>query len=203
VAKLLRDRGVDVGGFDERAAALAAEGKTPMYVAVDRAFAGIVAVADSVKPASKEAVAKLRAMGFDVVMMTGDNRRTAEAVARQIGVERVLAEVLPDDKAAEIKRLQAEKQVVAMVGDGINDAPALAQADVGIAIGTGTDVTMEASDTRSSVVTCGAWRQRSGSRGRRSGRSSRTSSGRSSTTSLGSRWRQACSIRSPACCFRR
>jgi Cu+-exporting ATPase len=145
-AKLLRDRGVDVGALEARAETLASDGKTPMFVAVDGRLAGLVAVADRVKPESKEAVARLRAMGLDVVMMTGDNRRTAEAVAREVGIERVIAEVLPEGKVAEVKRLQAEKRRVGMVGDGINDAPALAQADVGIAIGTGTDVAMEASD---------------------------------------------------------
>jgi Cu+-exporting ATPase len=145
-ARLMRERGVDAGAFDDRAASLAAVGRTPMYVAVDGVFAGLVAVADTVKPESREAIRELQAMGLEVVMMTGDNRRTAEAVALQVGITRVLAEVLPEGKADEIKRLQAERKVVGMVGDGINDAPALAQADVGIAIGTGTDVAIEASD---------------------------------------------------------
>ena len=146
-AKLLRERGIDVADAESRAAALAEAGKTPMFVAADGRFAGLVAVADTVKPESREAVAALKAMGLEVVMMTGDNRRTAEAVARQVGIDRVLAEVLPEGKAREVKRLQeSEKKRVGMVGDGINDAPALAQADVGIAIGTGTDVAIEASD---------------------------------------------------------
>jgi Cu+-exporting ATPase len=144
--KLMHDRGVDAGKYEERAASLAAGGRTPMYVAVDGAFAGLVAVADQVKPESKGAIRELQAMGLEVVMMTGDNRRTAEAVAREVGITRVLADVLPEGKADEIKRLQAERKLVGMVGDGINDAPALAQADVGIAIGTGTDVAIEASD---------------------------------------------------------
>ena len=144
--KLMRDRGIDVGTVEERAAALASEGKTPMYAALDGRFAGLIAVADQIKPESREAIAAMRALGLDVVMMTGDNRRTAEAVARQVGIERVLADVLPEGKSAEVRRLQQEKRRVGMVGDGINDAPALAQADVGIAIGTGTDVAMEASD---------------------------------------------------------
>ncbi|HWT03443.1 MAG TPA: heavy metal translocating P-type ATPase [Pyrinomonadaceae bacterium] len=146
-AKLMRERGVPLGEFAGRAEALAAEGKTPMYAVVDGRLAGVLSVADTVKPESKEAVAMMRRMNLEVLMMTGDNRRTAEAVAKQVGIERVLAEVLPEGKAREVRRLQVEeKKTVGMVGDGINDAPALAQADVGIAIGTGTDVAIEASD---------------------------------------------------------
>ena len=145
--KLMRDRGMDVGGWTARAEALADGGKTPMYAAVDGKLAGLIAVADTIKPESREAVQELRRMGLEVVMITGDNRRTAEAVAREAGIDRVLAEVLPEGKAREVKRIQEEeRRRVAMVGDGINDAPALAQADVGIAIGTGTDVAIEASD---------------------------------------------------------
>ena len=146
-ARLMRERGVALEGFEARAEELSARGKTPMYAAVDGRLAGLFAVADSVKPGSKEAVAALKRMGLEVLMMTGDNRRTAEAVAAEVGIERVLSEVLPEGKAGEIKRLQREEgRVVGMVGDGINDAPALAQADVGISIGTGTDVAIEASD---------------------------------------------------------
>jgi Cu+-exporting ATPase len=145
-SQLLTERGVDGSGLESDAARLAEEGKTAIYAAVDGMPAGVVAVADTLKEDSPRAVRALRDLGLEVVMMTGDNRRTAEAVARQVGIGRVLAEVLPEDKAAEIQRLQDEGKLVAMVGDGINDAPALAQADVGIAIGTGTDVAIEAAD---------------------------------------------------------
>jgi P-type Cu+ transporter len=144
--KLMQRESVALGSLESRAAELADGGKTPMYVAVDGQAAGIIAVADTVKADSAEAIAALHRMGIEVVMITGDNRRTAEAIARQVGVDRVLAEVLPEDKAHNVHLLQAEGKKVAMVGDGINDAPALAQADVGLAIGTGTDVAIEASD---------------------------------------------------------
>ncbi|MBI4308641.1 MAG: heavy metal translocating P-type ATPase [Chloroflexi bacterium] len=144
--RLLADAGLDTTEMEKRAEDLASQGKTPMLVAVDGKPAGIVAVADTVKVDSLAAVAALQRLGLEVVMMTGDNRRTAEAIARQVGITRVLAEVLPEDKALEVKRLQGEGKLVGMVGDGINDAPALAQADVGLAIGTGTDVAIESSD---------------------------------------------------------
>ncbi len=144
--KLMRDRQLDITGLEDRAERLAEEGKTAMYVAVDGKPAGIVAVADTVKEDSRAAIESLRRMGLEVVMMTGDNERTGRAIARQVGIERVLAEVLPQDKAHNVQKLQLEGKRVAMVGDGINDAPALAQADVGFAIGTGTDVAIAASD---------------------------------------------------------
>jgi Cu+-exporting ATPase len=144
--KLMQDRGIPLEELGRKADELASQGKTPMFVAVDRKPAGIVAVADTLKENSKAAVDALHRMGIEVAMITGDNQRTADAIARQIGIDRVLAEVLPDGKADEVKKLQAEGKKVAMVGDGINDAPALAQADVGIAIGTGTDVAMESAD---------------------------------------------------------
>ena len=144
--RLMNERKISLGGAEVTVEKLAAEGKTPMFAAIDEKYAGIVAVADTIKSESKEAIRSLQNLGLEVVMMTGDNRRTAEAVAAEVGIKRVLAEVLPEGKSAEVKKLQAEKKLVGMVGDGINDAPALAQADVGIAIGTGTDVAIEASD---------------------------------------------------------
>ena len=144
--KMMQQIGASLDGLEERARTLADDGKTPMYVVVDGQAAGILAVADTVKEDSRAAIARLKQLGLEVVMITGDNRRTADAIARQVGVDRVLAEVLPEDKVRNVQMLQQEGKTVAMVGDGINDAPALAQADVGLAIGTGTDVAIEASD---------------------------------------------------------
>jgi Cu+-exporting ATPase len=143
--KLMNDRNIEIT-LQKESDRLAEEGKTPMFIAIDERLAGIIAVADVMKEGSKRAIEILHRMGIEVVMITGDNRRTAEAIARQVGIDRVLAEVLPQDKANEVKKLQAEGKKVAMVGDGINDAPALAQADIGIAIGSGTDVAMESAD---------------------------------------------------------
>jgi P-type Cu+ transporter len=142
----MADYAVQVEPLQEDAERLTAQGKTPVYVAIDGKLAGLLAVADPIRPTSKEAIARLKRMGLHVVLLTGDNRRTAEAIASQAGIDRVVAGVLPEGKVEEVRRLQQEGAVVAMVGDGINDAPALAQADVGIAIGSGTDIAIEASD---------------------------------------------------------
>ncbi len=144
--KLMRDRGIDIKDLEKKAEEFAGDGKTPIYVSVDGKSAGLIAVADPLKESSVEALERLKKLGLKVVMLTGDNRKTAEAIARKAGIDGVLSEVLPEDKVHEIKKLQSGGRRVAMVGDGINDAPALAQADVGIAIGSGTDVAMEASD---------------------------------------------------------
>ncbi len=144
--KLMNDRNIDVEELKDRAEELASQGKTPMYIAIEEKIAGVIAVADTVKESSKRAIEKLHSMGIGVAMITGDNKRTAHAIAKQVGIETVLAEVLPEHKAEEVKKLQQNNTKVAMVGDGINDAPALAQADIGIAIGSGTDVAMESAD---------------------------------------------------------
>jgi Cu+-exporting ATPase len=145
-ATLLLDQGIPLNGLAKEGERLAQEGQTPMYVATDAEALGLIAVADTLKPSARAAVEALHGMGLEVAMITGDHARTAAAIARQVGIDRVFAEVLPQDKAAEVKKLQDEGRVVAMVGDGINDAPALAQADVGIALGTGTDVAIETAD---------------------------------------------------------
>ncbi len=143
---LMQESQIQLGGLSNTAAELAASGKTPMFMASERQALGIIAVADAPKPASVEDVARLKGMGLEVVMLTGDNVQTAMAIAKELGIDRVEAEVLPQDKAKVVSRLQAEGKLVGMVGDGINDAPALAQADVGMAMGTGTDVAMESAD---------------------------------------------------------
>ncbi len=144
--KLMVEQNVDITALGHKSDELAKEGKTPMYIAIEGQLVGIIAVADTVKPSSKEAISILHEMGIKVAMITGDNKKTAAAIARQVGIDIVLAEVLPEDKANEVAKLQGEGKKVAMVGDGINDAPALAKADVGIAIGSGTDVAIESAD---------------------------------------------------------
>ena len=144
--RLMKENQVPLDDYLHHSTRLADEGKTPMFIAIDKRFAGIIAVADTVKDNSAAAIAELHEMGIEIVMITGDNPRTSEAIAKQVGVNKVLAEVLPKDKSDEVKKLQSDGKVVAMVGDGINDAPALAQADIGIAIGHGTDIAMESAD---------------------------------------------------------
>jgi len=144
--QLMKESSIVLKPLEDNSNKLATDGKTPMFVAFDNKLVGIIAVADVVKKNSKKAIEKLHKMGIEVAMITGDNKKTADAIAKQVGIDRVLSEVLPQDKANEIKKLQAENKKVAMVGDGINDAPALAQADIGIAIGSGTDVAIESAD---------------------------------------------------------
>ncbi|MGD6807403.1 MAG: heavy metal translocating P-type ATPase [Candidatus Bathyarchaeia archaeon] len=144
--KLMETNNVLIGELETKMSAFEEQGKTAMLMAVDGKAAGLIAVADTLKEHSKEAVSAIKGMGLEVIMLTGDNKRTAQAIAAQVGVDRVVSEVLPSDKASEIKRLQSEGKVVAMVGDGINDAPALAQSNIGIAVGTGTDVAVETGD---------------------------------------------------------
>ena len=144
--KLMNGKNIDITSLEEAAVKTASEGKTPMFIAVDGNVKGIIAVSDVIKESSKEAIKKLQDMGIKVAMITGDNKRTAEAIAKQVGIDEVLAEVLPEDKSEAVAKLQLEGRKVAMVGDGINDAPALAKADVGISIGSGTDVAIESAD---------------------------------------------------------
>jgi len=144
--RLFRERGIDLAEFTEELEATTRGGETPLLVAVDGQMRGIIAVADTVRPNAREAVRRLKELGLQTVMLTGDHQRVAEAIAQQVGIDRVIAQVLPQHKAEEVQRLQGEGAVTAMVGDGINDAPALAQADIGIAVGSGTDVALEASD---------------------------------------------------------
>lgn len=144
--KLMNNHNIEIKSFQEQSNSLATDGKTPVYIAIDNTLAGIIAIADVIKPTSLNAIKTLSSMGIEVIMITGDNKYTAEAIARQVGIKKVLSEVLPQDKANEVKKLQKNGQKVAMVGDGINDAPALMQADIGIAIGSGTDVAIESAD---------------------------------------------------------
>ena len=143
---MMEEAGVDLSAWEDRAQALAAQGKTPLYFAKDTSLLGLIAVADTPKPTSRDAVAAFHSLGIDVIMLTGDNRRTAGAIGAQLGVTEVMAEVLPQDKERKVSELQSQGRKVAMVGDGINDAPALARADVGLAIGAGTDVAIESAD---------------------------------------------------------
>ena len=145
-SKWMVQQGIKVGDFEQKAQALAAQGKTPMYVGQHQQLLGLIAVADTIKETSREAIALLHEMGIETIMLTGDNQLTAQAIAKQVGIDRVLSDVLPEDKAREVKKLQEAGRHVAMVGDGINDAPALAQAHIGMAIGNGTDVAIESAD---------------------------------------------------------
>ncbi|WP_448904882.1 heavy metal translocating P-type ATPase, partial [Gemella sp.] len=144
--KLMLENNIDTKDSVEKAEKYASEGKTPLFIAVDSELAGIIAVADQIKESSLKTVEKLHSLGLEVVMLTGDNKKTAQVIASQLSIDKVVSEVLPEDKANEIKKLQAQGKKVAMVGDGINDAPALVQAEVGIAVGTGTDVAIDAAD---------------------------------------------------------
>ena len=143
---LMRLKEYALNGLEMKARELSDQGRTPMFVALDKEVKGIIAVADAIRPESKQAVQAMQDMGLEVVMLTGDNPRAARAIAAEAGIQSVLSEMTPDQKTAQVQALQQEGRTVAMVGDGINDAPALAQADVGIAIGTGIDVAMEAAD---------------------------------------------------------
>jgi Cu+-exporting ATPase len=143
---LMEEHRTNVAALQADADALAMKGRTPVYVAIDGVLTGLVAVADPMRETSRDAIARMHRMGLEVVMLTGDNERTARAIATEAGIDRVVAGVLPEGKVAEVRRLQREGKVVAMVGDGVNDAPALAQSDVGMAIGSGTDVAVEAGD---------------------------------------------------------
>ena len=142
----MKNNNIDITSVENDVKLLASQGKTPMYMAIDGDLAGVIAVADTLKANSKKAVEALHKLGIEVVMLTGDNEKTAQAIAKEVGIDKVVSDVLPGDKANEVKRLQDEGKNVAMVGDGINDAPALAMANIGIAIGSGTDVAIESAD---------------------------------------------------------
>ena len=198
----LEHHDVELGDLTRRGEALAEAGKTPVFVAIDGRAAGAIAIADTLKAGSRAAVAELHRLGLDVIMLTGDNETTARAIAREAGVDRVLADVRPDEKAAQVRRLQADGKLVAMVGDGVNDAPALAQADVGIAIGTGTDVAIESAgvtlmsgDLRA-VVTAFAL-----SRATMRNIKQNLFWAFAYNVAPSSRWPPARSIHSPACCW--
>ncbi len=143
---LMKEHSISINGTNEISERLSKEGKTPVFVASDGKLIGITAIADTILPSSKSAIEQLKKMSLDIIMITGDNERTAKAIASQAGIEKVIAEVLPQDKVMHVKGIQSAGKFAAMVGDGINDSPALAAADVGIAIGTGTDVAIETSD---------------------------------------------------------
>jgi soluble P-type ATPase len=202
-AKLMAETGVDLARSGADAAALSGSGKTLMYIALDGSLAALMAAADAVKPTSKRAVERLKALGLTVYMLTGDNASTAAAVAGSVGIEHVLSDVLPDGKAAEVQKLQSQGMRVAMVGDGINDAPALAQADVGMAIGTGTDVAVNRRTWCSCAATLPPSARRLRFRARPSATFARTSSGRLPTTWSAFRLRRGCFTRSAARCSRR
>jgi len=142
----MKQNSIEIDDTTSSAAKIASEGKTVVYVSIDGRLSGLIGIADTIHEHSKAAVASLKKRNIDVIMITGDNRNTASAIGREAGIDKIIAEVLPEKKAAEIEKLQQNKKIVAMVGDGINDSPALAQADVGIAVGTGTDIAIETSD---------------------------------------------------------
>ena len=144
--KLMKDHQIDIANVEEKLVTFETDGKTAMVVAVDGEYQGMIAVADTIKETAPQAIKQLQDLGLEVVMLTGDNERTAQAIAKQVGIDQVIAEVLPEEKADQVKELQLQNKKVAMVGDGVNDAPALAIADIGIAIGTGTEVAIEAAD---------------------------------------------------------
>lgn len=144
--KLMKRESIDVSSVEDNMADLESDGKTAMLIGLENQLAGVIAVADTVKETSKTAIQRMHEQGLEVIMLTGDNQRTADAIGKQVGIDRVIAEVIPEQKADEVRKLQQEGKKVAMVGDGVNDAPALAVADIGMAIGTGTDVAIEAAD---------------------------------------------------------